>query len=131
MERRRVRRAFQHWSIIVLGILIPAAALLGESTDIDVPMNATLLSLVLLGSTVFEVAGLHRCQDVSEFVCGAWLVVSPFAFGYADAGQLRYWHVASGALLMLLAIFNLWKDYNRAGDNSTHAPLRASRQSRD
>ena len=130
-ERRRARRVFQHWSIIALGILIPAAALLGELSHIDVPMNAALLSLVLLGSTVFEVAGLHWCQDASEFACGAWLVVSPFAFGYANAGQLRYWHVASGALLMLLATYNLWKDYSGSGDNSPRTPSRASHQSRD
>lgn len=109
MEDWRVRRAFQHWSIVAFGILIPAAALLGDSSDIDVPMNATLLSLVLLSSTAFELVRLHVWQDTSALLCGLWSTVSPFAFGYADAGQLRYWHVTFGAMLMLLASFNLWK----------------------
>ena len=110
MEDWRFRRNFQHWSIVVLGILIPAAALIGESSDIDVPMNATLLSLVLLGSTAFEMLRLHRWQDAIEFICGVWLIGSPFVLGYDRVGQLRYWHIASGTLLILLAVFNFWKD---------------------
>jgi hypothetical protein len=106
----RARRAFQQWSIVALGILITAVALLGDSSDVNVPMNAALLSFVLLSSTGFELVGLHRWQDTCEFLCGIWSAASPFAFGYAEAGQLRYWHVASGALLMLLASFNFWKD---------------------
>ena len=108
----RLRRAFQHWSIVVIGILIPAAALLGESVDINVPLNASLLSLVLLASTAFELMRLHRLQDASELICGIWLIGSPFAFGYNRDGQLRYWHIAAGTLLILLALFNLWKDRN-------------------
>ena len=109
MEDWRVRRALQHWSIVAFGILIPAAALFGSS-DIDMAMNATLLSLVLLGSTGFELMGFYVWQDTCVFLCGTWSTVSPLAFGYAEAGQLRYWHVTSGALLMLLGAFNLWKD---------------------
>ena len=109
-EFRGPRRAFQYWSIVGLSIIIPAAALLGESSNVNVPMNATLLSLALLGSTVFELAGLHRWQDVSGLIGGIWLATSPWVFGYADAGQLRFWHVGSGALLVLLAMFNLPKD---------------------
>ena len=112
MEDWRFRRSVQHWSIVVLGIFIPAAALLGESSDIAVPMNATLLSLILLGSTAFEFLRLPRWQDASEFICGVWLIGSPFAFGYDRVGQLRYWHIASGVLLIVLAVFNLWKDRN-------------------
>ena len=109
MEDRRVRRALQHWSIFALGILIPAARSSGLRTSTRA-MNATLLSLVLLGSTGFELAGFYVWQDTCVFLCGTWSAVSPLAFGYAEAGQLRYWHVTSGALLMLLGAFNLWKD---------------------
>jgi len=107
---RSPRRAVQYWSVIALSLVIPAAALLGETSDVSIPMNATLLSLVLLGSTVFELAGLHRLQDISRLLGAIWLIASPFAFGYADAGQLRYWHLASGALLALLTTINLWED---------------------
>jgi hypothetical protein len=105
------RRALQYWSIIALSIFIPVAALLGESSDLNVPMNAALLSLALLASTVFEFVCLHVWHDMSEFLCGLWLIASPFFFGYADDGQLRYWHVAAGAVLVFLAIFNLWSDW--------------------
>ena len=105
-----LRRPFQYWSVVVLSILIPSAALLGESSDVNVPMNATLLSLVLLASTVFELAHLHWWQDTSELLCAFWLIGSPFIFGYAEAGQLRYWHIVLGALLAGIAIFNLWEE---------------------
>ena len=106
MEDWRVRRAIQHWSIVAFGLLIPAAAFLADPSDIDIPMNATLLSLVLLSSTAFELVRLYAWQDASALLCGLWSAVSPFAFGYGGAGQLRYWHATFGAMLMLLASFN-------------------------
>lgn len=72
-------------------------------------MNASLLGLVLMSSTAFELVHLHVWQDTSAFLCGLWSTASPFAYGYAEAGQLGYWHVTFGAMLMLLASFNLWK----------------------
>lgn len=113
----KFRRAFQHWSIITVAIVITAAALMGEASDVDVAMNAALLSLVLLVSTAFELVGLHFCQDTSELLCGVWIAGSPFVLGYAYTGQLRYWHFASGALLVLLATFNLCKDCERVRRN--------------
>jgi hypothetical protein len=37
--------------------------------------------------------------------------VSPFAFGYADAGMLRYWHFTLGAAVALLEAAELWQDW--------------------
>jgi hypothetical protein len=39
------------------------------------------------------------------------LIVSPFIFGYAEAGTLRYWHFVLGALVALLAVVELWQDW--------------------
>ena len=69
-------------------------------------MNAALLSLALLTSSIFEFLGLHVWHDIRKFLCGLWLVSSPLLFGYAGQGQLRYWHLASGAFLLSLALFN-------------------------
>ena len=104
-----LRRTFQHWSIIVIALAITAVALHGNASDFDVLINAALVSLALLISTAFELVGLHFWQDASELLCGLWIAVSPYALGYAEVGQLRYWHVALGAALLLLATINLWK----------------------
>ena len=39
------------------------------------------------------------------------LIASPFVFGYS--GALRSWHIALGALVVLLALFELWQDWDR------------------
>lgn len=44
---RSPRRAVQYWGVIALSLVTPAAALLGESSDVSIPMNATLLSLAV------------------------------------------------------------------------------------
>jgi hypothetical protein len=105
----QLRRTFQHWSIIVVALAITAVALMGNASDYDVLMNAAIVSLALLVSTAFELVGLHFWQDASVLLCGLWIAASPYALGYAEVGELRYWHVALGAALLLLATINLWK----------------------
>jgi len=46
-----------------------------------------------------------------ETACGLWLIASPFMFGYADAGTLRYWHFMLGVAVALLAILELRQDW--------------------
>jgi nitric oxide reductase large subunit len=107
-----LRRTLQHWSIIVIALTVTAVALLGgapEFNDFNVLINAALVSFALLVSTAFELVGLHFCQDASAFVCGGWIAASPLALGYAEVGELRYWHLSLGAALLLLATINLWK----------------------
>jgi hypothetical protein len=104
-----LRRTIQHWSIIVIALAITAVAFNGNASDFDVLINAALVSLALLVSTAFELVRLHFWQDASELLCGLWIAVSPYALGYAEVGQLRYWHVALGAALLVLAAINLWK----------------------
>jgi hypothetical protein len=108
----QLRRTLQHWSIIVIALTVTAAALYGRApdfNDFNVLINAALVSLALLVSTAFELVGLHLWQDASAFVCGVWIAASPFALGYAEVGELRYWHLSLGAALLLLATINLWK----------------------
>jgi hypothetical protein len=40
-----------------------------------------------------------------------WLIASPFIFGYADAGTLRYWHFILGIAVVLLAVLELRQDW--------------------
>jgi hypothetical protein len=42
---------------------------------------------------------------------GLWLIASPFIFGYAEAGALRYWHFVLGAAVVLLAMLELRQDW--------------------
>ncbi len=58
-----------------------------------------------------ELVGLQRWQEFADIACGVWLIASPFIFGYAGGGPLRLWHYALGALVVLLAAFELWQDW--------------------
>jgi hypothetical protein len=102
-------RALQLWSVVAIALAITTAALIGEPSDDRVPMNAALLSFVLLSATGFEMVGLHLWQDVSELLCGLWIAGSPFVWGYANAGPVRFWHFALGGALVVLGSFSLWK----------------------
>jgi hypothetical protein len=108
---RHLRRSFQHWSILVIALAITVVTLNHNSSSFDVQMNAALVSLTLLLSTAFELVGLHIWQDASELLCGLWIAASPYA--YAEAGELRYWHLALGAALATFATINIWKAARR------------------
>ena len=110
MPAASLRHSINYWSVIALSVLIPIAALLGEGSDIAVPMNAAVLSLALLASSTFAFVNLHLLHDVSQFLCGLWLTASPVMYHYADKGQLRFWHGAAGIVIMFLAILNFRKD---------------------
>jgi O-antigen/teichoic acid export membrane protein len=91
-----VHRTWEDWVSMVLGVLIGLSPwLAGQQGD----------------QIVLELAGLQRWEESGEIACGLWLIVSPFIFGYAEAGTLRYWHFVLGALVALLAMVELWQDW--------------------
>jgi O-antigen/teichoic acid export membrane protein len=82
-----------------------------EKRVVEVIREDGLCALVIaLGA--LELTGLQRWEQGGEIACGLWLIVSPFIFGYAEADALRYWHFVLGALVALLAVVELWQDWN-------------------
>ena len=65
--------------------------------------------IVLFGT--LEMIRLRRLEEVAQFACGLFLIASPFGFGYADMGRLATWHFVLGAVVILLAVFELWQDW--------------------
>jgi hypothetical protein len=65
--------------------------------------------VLVLGASEF--LDLHRWEEGLEAACGLWLIASPFIFGYAGAGSLRYWHFVLGAAVLLLAALELRQDW--------------------
>ncbi len=107
-----VHRTWEDWVSMVLGVLIGISPwLASEQGDVAVNWNAVIVGALVIGLAALELAGLQRWEEVGEIACGLWLIVSPFVFGYGDAGTLRYWHFALGALVALLAVAELWQDW--------------------
>jgi hypothetical protein len=105
---------------IVLGVLIGSTPYLaGETSNQAIVLNAAAVGILVLVLASFELVHLRRAEEAGELLCGAWLFASPFLFAYAEAGQLRWWHFALGALVALLAILELWQDWRPSDEALT------------
>jgi hypothetical protein len=97
---------------IFLGVLIGLAPqFAGQSADVAVTLNAVVVGILVLLFAAIELVHPHRSEEIAEFLCGVWLMASPFVFGYAGAGQLRWWHFVLGALVAFLAALEYWQDW--------------------
>ena len=107
-----IHRTWEDWFGIGLGVLIGLSPWLASQQDNQVVMwNAVLVGALVLSLAALEFVGLQRWEEGGEFVLGLWLIASPFTFGYADAGALRYWHFVLGGVVALLALLELWQDW--------------------
>ena len=74
-----------------------------QQSDPAVMWNAVLVGALVLVLAQLEYVSLQRWEEIGEIALGLWLIASPFIFGYAEAGPLRYWHFVLGAIIALLA----------------------------
>ena len=110
-------RTWEDWAGICLGIAIGLSPwFAGQMQDQAIVLNAIIVGLLVLVLAAFEFVSLRRGEEVAEFVCGVWLMASPFILGYAGFNQLAAWHVALGALVALLAVLEVWQDWSLSKD---------------
>jgi SPW repeat len=108
-----------------LGALIVLTAwILGDVGSQTVAANAVIVGILVLALGASEFLDLHRWEEGLETACGLWLIASPFIFGYADAGMLRYWHFVLGAAVVLLAMLELRQDWNLSSAELTRRSRR-------
>ena len=107
-----VHRTWEDWGGMALGVLIALSPWIAGQSAGEVPMlNAIAVGAVVLLLAESELVDLHRWEESLELLCGLWLIASPFAFGYAEAGTLATWHFALGGIVVLLAVIELWQDW--------------------
>ena len=109
-------RSWEDWVSILLGLLIGLSPWLSGQLGSQ-HIHNTMFNAVIVGAMVFvlgqyEAADLHRWQEGGQIVLGSWLVASPFIFGYSANGTLRFWHFVLGAIVVILAVIELWQDWN-------------------
>lgn len=97
---------------MILGLLVVLSPWLSDAATSTGIMTVTgFVGFLIVAMAGLEMVSLRRWEETIETLCGAWLIASPFVLGYG--GALRFWHIALGALVVALALFELWQDWDR------------------
>lgn len=108
-----VHRTWEDWAGIGLGALIVLTPVFADATPSQaITLNAAIIGTAVLVLAAFTLVSLRRGEEIAEFLCGLWLMASPYIFSYA--GQLAIWHYVLGAVVALLALLELWQDWTRS-----------------
>jgi len=108
-----VHRRWEDYCGIVLGALVALSPWLAGQSDNQVVLWVTIaVGLWIMQFAGLELVDLERSEQICLLILGLWLVVSPFALGYADSGALMIWHFVLGVAVALLAALELWQDRN-------------------
>jgi uncharacterized membrane protein len=122
-ERVKTHPAWEDWLGLGLGVLIIfTPSITGDAVDKNVQLATTVIGFLILFSAFIErLQVLERqeepareWEELAEGLFGVMLIALPFIFGYATSGTLRYWHFALGGIVLLLALYELRRDW--AGD---------------
>jgi hypothetical protein len=97
---------------MILGLLVVLSPWLSDAATSAGIMTVTgFVGFLIVAMAGLETVSLRRWEETIETLCGTWLIASPFVLGYS--GALRSWHIALGVLVVLLALFELWQDWDR------------------
>ena len=110
-------REWEDWLGMLVGVLIGLSPWLsGQMGSQAMMLNAILVGAMKFVLGEYEAADLHRRQEGGEIALGSWLAASPFIFGYSADGALRFWHFVLGAGTVILAVLELWQDWNLSNE---------------
>ncbi len=105
-------QAWEDGASMILGLLVVLSPWLSDAAISTTMMTVTgFVGFLIVAMAGLEMVSLRRWEEIIETLCGVWLIASPFVFGYG--GALMYWHIAIGALVAMLALFELWQDWDR------------------
>ncbi len=105
-------RAWEDVASLILGaIVLVSPYFTGMTGNLAIIVSSIAAGglIAILGAV--EMVALRRWEEWLEMLCGAWLVIAPFALGYV--GTMRTLHMVIGALVFLLAVFEMWQDSDR------------------
>jgi O-antigen/teichoic acid export membrane protein len=111
----KTHRTWEDGAGLVLGLMIGLSPWFYDEPVVPVVLlNSGLTGLAVLALAQLELVRLRRWEEVAQLACGLWLTASPFIFHYAHQDHLRLWHWALGSVVSILALLELWQDWNRA-----------------
>jgi hypothetical protein len=105
-----IRRRWEDRLGAALGLLVGATPwLAGDTGDENIVLHAAQLGLLILGLASFGLVQPNRWEEIGLLACGLALAAS--ILGYAHVGNLGSWHVALGLGVMLLALLEMWQEW--------------------
>ncbi|HWK67102.1 MAG TPA: SPW repeat protein [Rhizobiaceae bacterium] len=108
-------RSWEDILTMILGFVIlisPMFRFFGDpGGDRRVIWITALVGAAIIVLSALEQYALRRWEEFLVLIAGVWMIISPYVFNYG--GTLRTWHVVLGALVALIALFELWQDRNR------------------
>jgi hypothetical protein len=106
-------RPWEDWLGMLTGLVIALSPWFAGEQDLRMAVaNAFIVGVLVFFLAQLEYVVLQRWEEVAEAALGIWLAASPYLFGYAAGGTLRYWHSTLGGIVILLAALKLWQDWN-------------------
>jgi hypothetical protein len=111
----KTHRTWEDGTSLVLGLMIGLSPWFYDEPAVPaVLLNSALIGLAVLALAQLELVRLRRWEEIAQLGCGLWLSASPFIFDYFHQHHLRLWHWALGAAVSILALLELWQDWNRS-----------------
>ena len=110
----KTHRTWEDGTGLLLGLTIGLSPWLYEEPAVPVVvLNSAFTGLAVLLLAQLQLIHLRRWEDVAQLASGLWLAASPFILDYAHQDHLRFWHWGLGALVAVLALFELWQDWHK------------------
>lgn len=107
-------RTWEDGVTLILGILIGLSPWLCQETGSSAAnASAALSGLAILLLAQLEMISVKRWEETLLFLCGLWVVASPFVLGFAGAGQLPVWTWTLGGFVMMISAFEIWQDWRK------------------
>ena len=111
----KTHRTWEDGAGLALGLMIGLSPWFYDEPVVPaVLLNSGLIGLAVLVLAQLELVHLRRWEELAQLACGLWLSASPFIFDYAHQDHLRLWHWVLGSIVSVLALLELWQDWNRA-----------------
>lgn len=111
---KRLSDNWQDAVALILGVVLIASPWIMGFAGVSVAMwNAVLLGALIVLMAVMAIVNFHEWEEWADIAIGLWLVVSPWALGFATAyevgptGAATWTFVVLGALTLAMAAWSL------------------------
>lgn len=106
----------KHWQDAVnavLGVwLVLSPLALGYAADLMPTANAMVVGVALVAAALGAILVPHAWEEWTEAALGLWLLVSPWILGFSGHAQAMLAAVATGIVILVLALWTLAIDEN-------------------